>query len=100
MGDSYGLRVTVLASPDFAPATVTGATFKVTKPNGTLVDWTATLATQSAASVQARYSFASSGLDLDAVGTWRVWIQWTVAGQTPGPRSEVISFQVVAANQV
>lgn len=29
MGDSYGLRFTVLASSDFDPSTVTGATFKI-----------------------------------------------------------------------
>jgi hypothetical protein len=100
MGDSYGLRITVLAGPDFLPEAVTGAAFKVTKPGGELVEWAGEIGTQSALSVEALYSFSEDGLDLDTVGTWRVWIQWTVPGETPGPRSEVTSFRVVAADQL
>lgn len=101
MGDSYGLRLTVLASADFAPATVTGAVIHVTKPTASgeaSVTWTAALSAQSSAGVTAYYAFATSGLDLDYPGTWRAWVQWTVPGQTPGPRSEVVRFVVAAAN--
>ncbi len=98
MGNSYGLRLTVFAAPSFDPSTVTGATIKVTKPNGTKIEWAATLDDQSALSVQARYDLAATGLDIDMVGTWRAWVQWTVPGQTPGPRTETTSFQVIAAD--
>ena len=99
MGDSYGLRVTVLAGPDFLPASVTGGTFKITKADGTTaVNWVGTLGVQSSVSVELLYAFSGSGADLDTVGTWTGWIQWTAPGKTPGPRSEVFEFQVIAAN--
>jgi len=103
MGDSYGLRETVLAGPDFLPAAVTGGVFHITKPSAAgevSVQWTGTIGTQSSASVQLLYSFAASGLDLDYPGTWRVWIQWTVPGESPGPRTAVASFTVIAADQL
>lgn len=101
MGDSYGLRPVVLANDDFDPTSVTGATFMVTKPtaSGTAnVEWTGSIGTQSAASVQALYAFNADGNDLDYPGTWRAWIQWTVPGESPGPRSEVFTFPVIAAD--
>ena len=104
MGDSYGLRPIVLASADFDPTAVTGVTFMITKPNAlgttTAVEWTGAIGTQSAASVQALYAFDIAGTDLDYPGTWRVWLQWTVPGETPGPRSEVAQFHVSAADAV
>ena len=99
MGDSYGLRFTVLASPDFDPTLVTGATFKVTRPDGSSVDWTGGLLSQTSASVQAYYAFNVSGLDLNQVGKWIAWVQWTQPGKTPGPRSEPYPFDVFAPNQ-
>lgn len=101
MGNSYGLSVTVLAGADFDPADPTGAVFNITKPTAsgeTTVQWTAAIDTQSAASLRTFYQFDVDGLDLDYPGTWRGWIQWTVVGQTPGPRSEVFTFAVVAAD--
>ena len=102
MGDSYGLRPVVLASEDFLPNAVTGVTFMVTKPTaggGTAqVQWTGTIGTQSALSVQALYAFNADGSDLDYPGTWKVWLQWTVPGESPGPRTEVGSFRVLAAD--
>ena len=102
MGDSYGLRETVLANADFDPTAVTGGVYHITKPNAqgttTSVQWTGSLGTQSVASVQLLYAFNVDGLDLDYPGTWRAWIQWTVPGETPGPRSEVASFVVVSAD--
>lgn len=99
MGSYYGLRLTALASPDFDPMVVTGAIFKVTKPGGTTVSWTGTVDTQSSSSVRAVYAFAPTGLDLDMPGTWRVWVQWTVAGGGLGPRTETVTFQVIAADK-
>lgn len=99
MGDSYGLRITVLASDSFDPEAPSGATFHVTKPDASEVTWTATIASQSAVSALATYAFNADGTDLDQAGIWRVWIQWTVTGESPGPRSEVGSFNVIAANQ-
>ena len=103
MGDSYGLRPVVLASDDFDPTAVTGVVFNITKPTAvagvtTTVQWTGSLGTQSALSVQALYAFDVDGLDLDYPGTWRCWLQWTVPGETPGPRSEVFTFRVSAAD--
>ena len=103
MGDSYGLSFAVLAATDFAPADVTAATFKVTKPTATgesSVEWTGSLSAQSAAGVTANYTFNADGLDLDYPGAWRVWIQWTVVGESPGPRTEVARFTVIAADAV
>lgn len=100
MGQPYALLIRVLATPQFDPTLVTGATFKVTKPeprNGEpieTVEWTAELTDQSAAGVSAVYNFAASGDDLNLAGRWRAWVQWTVPGQTPGPRSEVTTFSV------
>lgn len=102
MGDSYGLRPVVLRGPDFDPEAVTGVVFHVTKPTssgGTAsVQWTGSIGDRSAASVQALYAFNANGLDLDYPGTWRVWLQWTVPGETPGPRTEVGTFTVVGAD--
>lgn len=101
MGDSYGLRETVLKGPDFDPAAVTGGTFRITKPSAAgevSVQWPISLGTQSSASVQALYAFNANGTDLDFPGTWRAWIQWTVPGETPGPRTEVAPFVVAAAD--
>lgn len=104
MGDSYGLRPVVLRSDDFDPESVTGVTFMITKPTaggGTAqVEWTGAIGEQSAASVQALYAFNADGSDLDYPGTWRVWLQWTVPGESPGPRTEVGSFLVVAADSI
>ncbi len=100
MGDSYGVRCTVASSTDFAPATVTAAVLHVTKPEGDLITWTGVLSAQSSTSVTATYTLNADGSDLDQDGTWRVWVQWTVVGQTPGPRSEVGSFAVIAADQL
>lgn len=100
MGDSYGLVITVAASADFDPSLPTAAVLEVTKPEGESVVWTAVLESQSADAVTARYTFNADGSDLDEDGTWRVWVQWTVVGETPGPRSEVGSFAVIAADQL
>ena len=48
MGNSYGLRIVVLANADFLPLSVTAGVIKITKPTAvagvtTTVDWTATL---------------------------------------------------------
>lgn len=98
MGDSYGLRATVLANDDFDPTAPTGGVFKITKHDGTTVNWTGAITAQSALSIELTYTFNASGLDLDQAGTWRFWIQWTVPGETPGPRTEVDSFAVLAAS--
>lgn len=101
MGEPYGIRIIVLASEDFDPEEPTGATLHVTKPDDdeTQVEWTGIVTSQSSTSATARYTFNADGDDLDVVGTWRVWVQWTVAGQAPGPRSEVVTFNVIAADQ-
>ncbi len=98
MGDSYGIRATVLASADFDPSAPTGGTFKVTKTDGTTVNWTGVIASQSSTAIELTYAFNASGADLDQIGTWTFWIQWTVPGETPGPRTEVDSFAVKAAS--
>lgn len=98
MGDSYGLRVIVPSSTDFDPAAPTGVDFKVTKPDGSGLSWAGVIASQSSGSLEATYAFAADGSDLDATGTWRAWLQFTVAGESPGPRSEVFSFPVIAAD--
>ena len=105
MGNSYGLRIVVLANADFLPLSVTAGVIKITKPTAvagvtTTVDWTATLSAQSSGSVTATYTFNASALDLDFAGQWRAWIQWTVPGQTPGPRTEVIAFTVAPTTTV
>lgn len=97
MGDSYGLRFIVLRATDFDPTAVTGGTFKVTKPDDTTVEWPVSLGAQSTLSVEALYAFNADGSDLDAAGRWHAWIQWTVPGETPGPRSEVATFVVASA---
>lgn len=99
MGDSYGLRVEVRANADFDPTLVDGVTFKITKPGGASVNWTGEIESQDAQSAVAAYTFNANGLDLDVTGKWTVWLQWTQPGRTPGPRTEVGPFQVVAANQ-
>ena len=99
MGEPYGIRIRVAASDDFDPLTVTGAVIKVTRPeSSTVVSWTAALENQSASSVDAVYTFASAGTDLNVTGVWRAWVQWTVPGVTPGPRSETTAFTVIAEN--
>ncbi len=103
MGDSYGLRFIVLASDDFLPTEVTGAVFHITKPTAVSgvtedVEWTGSIGTQSAQYVEALYAFDADGDDLDIAGTYLAWVQWTVPGETPGPRSEVASFPVIAAD--
>lgn len=98
MGDSYGVRATVHASADFDPSAPTGGTFKITKPDDTTVNWTGVIAAQSSTSIELTYAFNANGLDLDQIGTWTFWIQWTVPGETPGPRTEVDSFAVKAAS--
>lgn len=100
MGNSYGLRITVPSSADFDPTLPTAASLEITKPEGEHVVWPATILTQSASSAQVRYVFNADGSDLDQDGLWRVWVQWTVVGETPGPRSEVGSFNVVAADHI
>jgi hypothetical protein len=105
MGQPYGVRPVQLATTDFDPMAVTGVVFHITKPTAvagvtTTVAWTGTIGTQSTVSVQALYALNSDGSDLDFPGTWSCWLQWTVPGQTPGPRSEVFTFRVSAADAV
>lgn len=100
MGNSYGLRCTVAANADFNPALPTAATMMVTKPSGEAVTWTASITSQSVSSITVRYVFNVNGQDLDEDGDWRVWIQWTVAGQTPGPQTDPGTFPVLAPNQL
>lgn len=98
MGDSYGLRVTVPSSTDFDPTAPTAVDFKITKPDGTALTWAGVIASQGVGSLEATYAFNADGDDLNAVGTWKAWLQFTVAGESPGPRSEVFSFAVIAAD--
>lgn len=98
MGDSYGLRLTVASSTDFNPSLPTAATIEIRKPEGDLITWTGVIESQSASTILVRYTFNANGTDLDQDGQWRVWIQWTVVGETPGPRTEVGTFDVIAAN--
>lgn len=100
MGQPYVLRATVAAGPDFDPTAVTGATFYLTKPSGTVVTKTGAVDAADAASATAIYRLAANGLDLDEAGLWRFWVQWTVPAQTPGPRTEVSTFVVVASDGV
>ncbi len=101
MGNTYGLTLSEAATDTFDPEAPSGVMFKVTKPSGALVSWTATIVSQSPTVAVADYRFDVDGEDLDEDGTWRVWIQWTgVSGETPGPRSEVTSFDVIAADQL
>lgn len=101
MGDSYGLRVAVPSAEGFAPETVTGVTFMITKPTSptaTRVEWPGTLDAQSESSVTADVRFEPDGSSLDVVGEWRFWLQFTTPGESPGPRTEVTTFNVVAAD--
>ncbi len=105
MGNSYGLHITVPAGDEedfepFDPELPTAAVLEVTKPEGQHVDWTASIVSQSAEAIVVDYRFNPNTLDLDQDGEWRVWIQWTVVGETPGPRTEVGSFLVVAADHL
>lgn len=105
MGDSYGLRPVVAKNDDFDPAAVTGVVFEITKPTAVggvteRVEWPGTIGAQSADSVEAIFIFDSDGSSLDFPGEWRLWLQWTVPGETPGPRTEVAPFQVYAADHV
>jgi hypothetical protein len=98
MGDAYGLRVTVLSSPDFDPSVVTAATVNVTKPSGAQVTWTGSIVEKDADHVIAAYTFSQAGTDLDEAGSWRAWIQWDAPGFTIGPRTEVFDFMVARAD--
>lgn len=98
MGQPYAIRFDVDKSDDFDPSLPTGATFHITKPDNTETTFAASLADQSADAVSAVHLLTAS--DLDMKGTWRAWVQWTVPGETPGPRTEVLSFQVLAKDQV
>lgn len=101
MGDSYGLRIPVLRAEGFDPSTVTAVVFMITKPTSptpTHVEWPGTLDDQSADAVTADVRFEPDGSSLDVVGEWRVWLQFATPGETPGPRTEVTTFNVVAAD--
>ncbi len=99
MGDHYGVRVTVPSGDYFNPLEPDGAILKITKPDGSTVDWTAAIEAQTSASVTAYYRFNADGSDLDVDGTWLVWVQWTAADAL-GARSESGSFSVIAANRL
>ncbi len=99
MGSRYGLDLLVLASVDFDPLLPDGAIIEMTKPDGTVLEWTGVMGAQSSASARVTYAFNEDGSDLDEDGTWRVWIQWT-EGSDLGARSEVGSFAVVAADHL
>lgn len=99
MGEPYGIRLRVAAGPDFDPMAVTGAVIKVTRPNSsTVITWTATVEEKIAESATVVHVFAPAGTDLNVEGVWRAWVQWTVPGQTPGPRSETTAFTVIPEN--
>jgi hypothetical protein len=97
MGQPYRIRNTVLASNDLDPSQPTGAVFVVTKPDKTSITWVAALSAQSSESVQVIYNLV--GDELDQTGFWDAWIQFTVPGETPGPRCDPFQFWVKAANQ-
>jgi hypothetical protein len=89
MGQPYKVRFRVLASADFDPMVVTNPIIKVTKSNGTTLEWTATVENRSSAGVDAVYALNANGLDLDVPRTWRFWVQWSAPSVTPGPRTSV-----------
>lgn len=93
MGQPYAVRCTVAASADFLPGVPTGASFVVTKPDGlTVVTWAATIESQDANAIAVAYMLALG--DLDVAGVWSAYVQYLVAGELPGPRSEPFRFTV------
>lgn len=70
--------------------TVSAASMKITKPDGTKVVWSTGLTAQSSAGLTARHSFVAG--DLDQAGTYRVWLLMTVPGGST--RTEVDKFHV------
>jgi hypothetical protein len=97
MGQPYAIRLTVPSALDFDPGAVTGATLNVTRPNGTTYTRPMSVDAQSATSVTVSYRWALGEPDVD--GAHRGWIQFTQAGATPGPRSEVFTFIVKRKDQ-
>lgn len=97
MGAPYVLQATALATPEFDPTDVVSSVFHVTKPDGTTVDWTATVATASAASIVVQQPL-TGGL-CDQTGVWRFWTEFTLS--TGGTiRTAVIPFRVYPADAV
>lgn len=92
MGQPYGVRCTTPASDDFLPGVPTGAFFVMTKPNGTTVQWPASIESQSADAIAIVYLLSLG--DLDISGQWSGYAQYLVAGEVPGPRSEPFQFFV------
>lgn len=98
MGQPYAIEITVPRSEWFDPMTVTGALMKVTKPSGQAVEWVATIKSKTSDAITIAYSLVSGGTDLTDSGLWKVWVQWTVAGMTPGPRTATGTFTVLPAS--
>lgn len=98
MGQPYAVRCTVAASADFLPGLPTGASFVVTKPDGSVVTWVAEIDSQTVDAIAVLYALAAVPPgelgDLDVAGVWRAWVQFTIAGEAPGPRGEPFSFTV------
>ena len=98
MGEPYAIRVTVPSSADFDPTTPTGGTLELTKPDGERITRPLSISSQTSLSISALYSLAIP--DLDIPGVWRMWIQWTVGIEAPGPRTSVTSFTVIGDDQL
>jgi hypothetical protein len=96
MGPPYAVQISTVAGPDFDPTDPTSATFRVTKPSGAAVTWTATIDTQNSTKVVCRYVLAA--VDLDETGVWKVWVSFGTAVPGEALRTEVVTFTVVAAD--
>lgn len=100
MGQPYPVKCKVLAGPGLDPTLPTGAEFVITKPDGiTVVRWPATILSQDATQISVFYFLAAAVPpgelgDLDVAGPWSGWVQFTVAGEAPGPRGEPFTFIV------
>lgn len=90
----YALQMVVsqgLGQPTVDLTTVSAAVFKMKRPDGSVVTWTATLSAASQTSLTLTYLYAAG--DLVQLGQWTAVANMTVPGGTV--KSDPMSFTVV-----
>ena len=97
IGQPYALHLSDPAAVDFVPTAPTAVTAVVERPDGSRLSWTGSIVSQDTTQITTKFPIPV-GMP-DELGTWSWWVVYTIAGDTPGNRSDVQQFLVVAPDQ-
>lgn len=87
--ESYTLDVTP-GSSGVDLSTVTAASFKVLKSDGSTATWTATRSNQTATTLTLAYQFSAGGADVSVAGVYSIYASLTIPAGTVRTRPRTL----------